>query len=73
MLVLQRKCGEEISIAGGIVIRVVSVSGGRVRLGVEAPRSIGIRRGEVFSPQPNFRNETSDCDVPRPEAVWCRV
>jgi carbon storage regulator len=57
MLVLTRKIGERIIIEPGIEISVVEVRGGRVRLGVEAPKEIRIRRleippAETRSPEP---------------------
>lgn len=51
MLVLSRKIGERIIIEPGIEISVVDVRGGRVRIGIEAPASVGIRRMEV-KPRP---------------------
>jgi carbon storage regulator len=47
MLVLSRKVGEAIVIDGGIVVRVAEVHGGRVRLAIEAPRSVRVDREEV--------------------------
>jgi carbon storage regulator len=47
MLVLSRKIGERIVIEPGIEIAVVDVRGGRVRIGIAAPASVGIRRMEV--------------------------
>lgn len=49
MLVLSRKVGERIMIgeSNEIVITVIEVIGRRVRLGIEAPRSITIRREEL--------------------------
>lgn len=47
MLVLSRKCDEEVRIGDDIVIRVVQLTGGRVRLGIEAPAEIRVRRGEL--------------------------
>jgi carbon storage regulator len=47
MLVLSRKSGEEIVIAGGIRVTVVSVRGQVVRLGIEAPPGVRIDRLEV--------------------------
>ena len=44
MLVLSRKKGEEINIGDDIVITVRRISGGRVVLGVDAPRSMRIVR-----------------------------
>jgi len=47
MLVLSRKIGEAIVIDGGIVVRVAEIHGGRVRLAIEAPRSVRIDREEI--------------------------
>lgn len=47
MLVLSRKTGEELHIDGDIRIRVLKVSGGRVRIGIEAPAHRNIIRGEL--------------------------
>ena len=48
MLVLSRRVGEEIVIAGNIRVTVVSVEGGKVRLGVTAPASVPVHRKEVL-------------------------
>jgi carbon storage regulator len=47
MLVLTRRAGEEIVIAGCIRITVVAIRGKQVRLGIAAPRSVGVRRQEI--------------------------
>ena len=48
MLVLSRKLNESIVLPGlGVTVRVVGISGGRVRIGVEAPRSVQVARGEL--------------------------
>jgi carbon storage regulator len=44
MLVLSRKVGEELIIDGEIRISIVRVRGNRVRLGIQAPANICIRR-----------------------------
>lgn len=71
MLVLQRKCGEEIHIAGRIVVRVLGVSGGRVRLGIEAPKTISVLRGEVVLAQSQALAESAECDLPSRASVCC--
>lgn len=48
MLVLSRKLGEELVIAGDIVITVVEIRGDRVRLGVTADRDVPVHRREVY-------------------------
>jgi len=47
MLILSRKVGDAILIDGGIRIVVLATDGGGVRLGIEAPASVGIVREEV--------------------------
>ncbi len=47
MLVLSRKLNESIHIDGTIKIKVISIGGGRVRLGIEAPRDIRVIRSEI--------------------------
>ena len=48
MLILTRRAGEAILIEGGIRIVVLGTDGGGVRLGIEAPPSVGIVREEVM-------------------------
>ena len=48
MLVLTRKPGEQIIIAGNIKVSVVSIGQGRVKIGIEAPSDVTIDRQEVF-------------------------
>lgn len=50
MLVLSRKRDESIRISGTITVTVLSVCGGRVRLGIDAPRNVPILRAELLSP-----------------------
>jgi carbon storage regulator len=48
MLVLTRQTEESIIIGDDVEIVVVAVSGNRVRLGINAPRSISVHRKEVY-------------------------
>lgn len=48
MLVLSRKIGERIAIGEDVFITVVHVEHNRVRLGIEAPRSVPIWRYELI-------------------------
>ncbi len=48
MLVLTRKLGEVIKIGDKIKVVVVSVEGGSVKLGIEAPDEIPVHREEVY-------------------------
>jgi carbon storage regulator len=47
MLVLSRKESERIKLGDSIVVTVVRVSGGKVRLGIEAPADMVILRDEL--------------------------
>ncbi len=51
MLVLTRKKGETIAIGDNIQIQVLSVKGGQVRIGVEAPREVRVNREERLRPK----------------------
>ena len=48
MLVLTRKAGETITIDGDIVVQVVQVRGKQVRIGISAPKSKRVQRGELI-------------------------
>lgn len=51
MLILSRRTGETIHVAGqtgDILITVCEVRGGRVRLSIEAPRSVRVVRSEIL-------------------------
>ena len=47
MLILQRKAGESVMIGDEIEISVLSVEAGRVRLAIQAPKSVSILRSEL--------------------------
>jgi len=49
MLVLSRRVGEEIVIAGNIHVTVVAIKGNQVRLGVTAPASVPVARLELLA------------------------
>ena len=48
MLVLTRRTGEWITIGDDIRIRIVSMKGDHVQIGIEAPREVAVHRGEIF-------------------------
>jgi carbon storage regulator len=53
MLVLTRKAGEQLVVGTDIVVTVLKVRGGRVRLGIQAPARVGVRRGELAGQSPH--------------------
>jgi len=48
MLVLSRRTDESIIIGDDIVITVVAVHGDKVRLGIDAPKTIPVHRMEIY-------------------------
>lgn len=56
MLVLSRKHGEQIVLSMGgqvVTVAVVRIATGRVRIGIEAPACVGVRRKELGHPPRN--------------------
>ena len=47
MLVLSRKKNETIVIDGGIEVEILQTKGGTVKVGIKAPESVRIVRGEL--------------------------
>lgn len=48
MLVLTRRIGESVMIGDETTLTVLGMSGGQVRLGIEAPRDIPVHREEIY-------------------------
>ncbi len=65
VLVLSRKIGETISVGDGIEIVVNRISGNRVTLGIKAPGSVRIVRGELdrFDGPTTFEWAASDPEM----------
>jgi len=48
MLVLTRKQGQGIKIDHRIEVRILSLNGNKVRIGIEAPPEVSIHREEIY-------------------------
>lgn len=67
VLVLTRKTNESIMIGNEIEISVLSVSGDKVRIGIAAPRDVGVFRKEVYAaPGEGDDGESPAADEDRP-------
>ncbi|MGH3444829.1 MAG: carbon storage regulator CsrA [Nocardioidaceae bacterium] len=49
MLVLSRRIGESIVIGDDVVVTVLEIRGDVVRVGVDAPREVQVRRAELLA------------------------
>jgi carbon storage regulator len=56
MLVLSRKPGETIVVGDDIIVTVVSINGNRIKLGIEAPPEVSIKRRELLFESPGKRH-----------------
>jgi carbon storage regulator len=65
MLVLSRKVGECVVIGEGIVVQVLEGSGRRIRLGIQAPSGVPIRREELSATRVAGADRTVRVDKPR--------
>ena len=57
MLVLTRKSNQSIMIGDEIEVSVLAVSGEKVRLGIDAPKSVPVFRKEVYAEIQDGRRE----------------
>ena len=48
MLVLTRKAGESIMLGDDIELKIISVEGDQVKIGIDAPRSVKVYRTEIY-------------------------
>ncbi len=48
MLILTRRVGETLMIGDDVTITILSVRGGQIRVGVNAPKNTAVHREEVY-------------------------
>lgn len=63
MLVLSRKTNETIKIGDNIELRILEVKGDTVRIGIEAPKSVDILRGELVQSISETNTEAVTVDL----------
>ncbi|PIC75935.1 carbon storage regulator [Sporosarcina sp. P19] len=63
MLVLSRKAGDTIKIADDIEVKILEVKGDTVRVGIEAPKSVEIVRGELIQSIKDTNTESLTLDL----------
>lgn len=59
MLILTRRIGETVMVGDDITVTVLSVKGAQVRLGIDAPQSVGVHREEVYERSTDEEEDTA--------------
>ncbi len=62
MLVLTRKTNQSIMIGDDIEVSILSVSGYKVRIGIDAPREVAVFRTEVYESIGEGEPSAADAD-----------
>ncbi|MBK7395605.1 MAG: carbon storage regulator [Myxococcales bacterium] len=65
MLIIQRRVGQRIVVGAGVEVVLMEVSRGGARIGVAAPHSLQVLRGEVYDDivAANAQAATLDADL----------
>lgn len=66
-LILTRRTGEALIIGDDISVTVLGVKGNQVRLGITAPRSVGVYRKEIYIKIKNEKNDEQHNSAPAEE------
>lgn len=48
MLILTRRVGETLMVGDEVTVSVLGVKGNQVRIGINAPRDVGVHREEIY-------------------------
>ncbi|MDQ0231456.1 carbon storage regulator CsrA [Metabacillus malikii] len=59
MLVLTRKLNESIQIGDDIEIKIISIQGEQIKIGINAPKNVEIHRKEVYLSIQESNNEAA--------------
>ena len=71
MLILTRRIGETIRINDDISVTVLAITGGQVRLGIEAPESVHVHRQEIYDRIHVEKMKTASVDAEQVNQVAC--
>lgn len=60
MLILTRRVNETLMVGDDVSVTVLSIKGGQIRIGINAPREVGVHRQEVYERILQERNEVEE-------------
>lgn len=63
MLVLSRKTGDQVFIGSDIVLTVVEVRGDKVRIGIDAPKTVQILRDDIKKQEKGSEANDQACNT----------
>ena len=60
MLILTRRVGETLKVGDDVSVTVLGVRGSQIRIGITAPRGIGVYREEIYDKKKEADKETAE-------------
>jgi carbon storage regulator len=63
MLILTRRVGETLMIGDEVTVTVLGVKGSQVRLGITAPKDVGVHREEIYQKIGKVGTEKTEPDA----------
>ena len=62
MLILTRRVGETLKVGDDVSVTVLGVRGSQIRIGITAPKGIGVYREEIYDKKKDIDEQTAKDD-----------
>ncbi|MBC6413987.1 MAG: carbon storage regulator CsrA [Chromatiales bacterium] len=69
MLILTRRVGETLKVGDDVSVTVLAVRGNQIRIGINAPKGIGVYREEIYDKKKGADKPTTDIDEENTNSV----